>query len=251
MENWKIELANVNYVNNGFSIKEMNLKVKAGTITGVIGKNGSGKSTLLRLIHGDIKPQHGRILIDGDPVVTLNGVALARKISLLYQEMHDPLNFTVGDVLSVSAYSREVDDDSHRLLALEELGVGKYLNKNFNALSGGEKRLVTIASSIYQDSEIMLFDEPTAYLDIDNQILVLRILNQLRNRGKTVIVVMHELNAINSICDNVVMLRDGEVVASGKVQVAMTPDNLRNTFNVHFNQLQTVSGNLFYPEQSI
>lgn len=246
MAEWKVELDDVKYSSGEFHLRDINLRIKPGIVTGIVGKNGSGKSTLLRLIHGDLKPESGHVIVDGEPVKGLNSVKLARKMSFLQQEIYDPLNFTVRDVMSVSAYTRGIDSDEMCLMALEELGIGSLFNHNFSMLSGGERRLVTIAASLYQDAEIMILDEPTTYLDIDNQHAVHRLLKKLKENGKTIIMVMHELNAINSLSDEVILLRSGSVVASGPVRDTMTVENLRKTFSVTFQELSTPTGNIFY-----
>lgn len=246
MADWKVELNDVNYSSGEFHLSEINLRIQPGMVTGIIGKNGSGKSTILRLIHGDIKPLSGQIKVDGMPVKTFNSMELARKMSFLQQEMYDPLNFTVRDVMSVSGYSHNGDTNDKCLLSLEELGISGLMNHNFTMLSGGERRLVTIAAALYQDAEIMIFDEPTTYLDIDNQQTVHRLLKKLKERGKTIIIVMHELNAINSLSDDIIMLRSGRILSSGPTKETMTIENLRNAFNVNFEELHSSSGNLFY-----
>lgn len=244
MEEWKIEVRDMKYSNRRFDLGTINMKIRPGTITGIIGKNGSGKSTLLRLIHGDMKAESGRILLDGIPVDSYRPFELSRKVSFLYQEMYDPFSFTVRDILNVAGYSREESVSSY-MSALEDLGVAGLADVQFTNLSGGERRLVTIAASVYQDSEVMLLDEPTTYLDIDNQIAVHSILRTLKERGKTIIIVMHDINAIQSLCDDIVMLRSGEVVASGLVNDVLNGENLRRTFDVPFSEVSLDAEKMF------
>lgn len=244
MEEWKVEVKELGYSNRRFKLETVNHGIRTGTITGIIGKNGSGKSTLLKLIHGDMKPDSGEVLLDGKPVAKYSPWELSRKVSFLYQEMYEPFNFTVRDVINVSGYSREESVSSY-MTALEELGIAGLSDVQFTSLSGGERRLATIAASIYQDAEVMLFDEPTTYLDIDNQVAVHDILRSLKERGKTIIIVMHDINAIQSLCDDVIMLRSGGVVAAGPVKDVLNEENLKNTFDISFQEVSYNSDKMF------
>lgn len=244
MEEWKVEIKDLEFSSRRFKLAPVNFRIRPGTITGIIGKNGSGKTTLLRLLHGDMKPGAGEVLLDGKPVTSYRPLELSRKISILYQEMYEPFSFTIRDIMNVAGYSREESVSSY-MSALEELGIASLADVEFTSLSGGERRLATIAASIYQDAEIMLLDEPTSYLDIDNQITAHGLLNSLRERGKTLVVVMHDLNAIEAVCDDTIMLRNGEVVASGPVDTVLNEENLSRTFDVPFSEVAVDSDRMF------
>ncbi len=244
MEEWKVEVKGISYSNRRFRLESVNHKIGPSTITGIIGKNGSGKSTLLKLMHGDLRPDSGEVLIDGKPVAHYSPWELSRKVSFLYQEMYEPFSFTVRDILNVSGYSREESVASY-MSALEELGIAGLSDVQFTSLSGGERRLATIAASIYQDAEVMLLDEPTTYLDIDNQIAVHDLLRSLKERGKTIVIVMHDINAIQSLCDDVIMLRSGNLIAAGPVETVLNEENLRNTFDISFKEVPYNSGKMF------
>lgn len=244
MEEWKIEIKNLEFSSRRFKLEPVNFRIRPGTITGIVGKNGSGKTTLLRLLHGDMRPASGEVFMDGKPVSSYRPIELSRKVSILYQEMYEPFSFSVRDIMNVAGYSREESVSSY-MNALEELGVANLADVAFTSLSGGERRLATIAASIYQDAEIMLLDEPTSYLDIDNQITVHEILNSLRDQGKTMVVVMHDLNAIEAVCDDVIMLRNGENIASGPVESVLNEENLSRTFDVPFSEVSIDSDRMF------
>ncbi len=246
MEGCKVDLIDVQYKSGEFELKDINIRIKPGSVTGIIGKNGSGKSTILKLIHGDIKPVSGQIRVEGKGIKGYDALSFARKMSFLQQEIYNPLNFTVKDVMEVSSYARGESNEELCKQYLENLGVGNLLNHDFNRLSGGQRRLVTIAASLYQNAEILLFDEPTTFLDIDNQHYVHMLIEKLKKEGKTIILVMHELNAINRLCDEIIMLRSGRIVAAGQVGKAMTAGNLSRTFDVAFSEIQSPDGNIFY-----
>lgn len=244
MEQWKIEISGLRYSSRRFDLHPLSFKAKPGTITGIIGKNGSGKSTLLRLIHGDVKGGSGKILLDGRMVESYRPFELSRKISILYQEIYEPFSFTVRDIMNVAGYSREANVISYMSI-LEELGIADLADVQFTNLSGGERRLVTIAATIYQDSEIMLLDEPTTYLDIDNQLIVIDMLRSLKEKDKTIVVVMHDVNAVQALCDELIMLKSGQTVASGATEAVMNEENLKRTFDVQFTEISLGPDRIF------
>ena len=239
-----VELKDVRFRLPDFSLGPLNFRIEPGTIITIMGKNGSGKSTTLKLIHGDIRPLSGNITVDGVSVWDMTFLKLARKFSFVWQEINDPLSFTVRDVMNVHGYSRSSDERSmHEALA--RFGMEDFIDRDFSMLSGGERRLITIASAIYQDSEVLIMDEPTNFLDIDNQILVYRIMRELRNAGKTLILSMHDIDAIHSISDSVMILKNGVQIASGPTEETLTVENLRRAFNVPFYTYETVNGRSF------
>ena len=240
----KVELRDVEYRLPNFSLGPLNLEAEPGKIYAIMGKNGSGKSTTLKLIHGDISPTRGAVLIDGEEAPRISFNRLARKMSFVWQEIHNPLSFTVRDVMNVSGYTRG-DDENEILRSLGLLGMEAFIDRDFSLLSGGEKRLVTIAAAIYQDSEILIMDEPTNFLDIDNQILVYSLMKHLRDQGKTLIVTLHDIDAVHNISDYVLILKDGREVAKGPTWETLNVENLRMAFNVPFFTYETVNGRSF------
>jgi iron complex transport system ATP-binding protein len=245
----EVDLQNVMFSIPGFKLGPLNFSVEKGTITTVMGKNGSGKSTALKLIHGDLKPFTGEVLVRGSPVSAIPERELARRFSFVWQEINDPLSFTVRDVMNVYGYSRGNDEDS-MIQALEMFGMESFIDRDFSLLSGGERRLITIASTIYQDSDILIMDEPTTFLDVDNQVLVYRIMRSLKDIGKTLILTMHDIDAIHNISDNVVILKNGEQIASGPVEETLSIENLGRAFNVPFYTYETINGKSFVSRYS-
>ena len=240
----KVKLQGVRYRLPNFSLGPIDMDVEPGKIYVVMGKNGSGKSTTLKLIHGDIRPSEGTVLVDGVDASKIGFIQLAKKIAFVWQEIYNPLSFTVKDVMNVSGYSRDADEDDI-FKALSVLGIERFIDRDFNLLSGGEKRLVTIAAALYQDSEIIIMDEPTNFLDIDNQILVYNLIRDLRNSGKTLILTLHDIDAIHNISDYVLILKDGMEVAKGPTRETINVQNLRKAFNVPFYTYDTVNGKSF------
>ncbi len=245
-----IRIRGLDYRRGQFTLRVPDLDISPGKITGVIGKNGSGKSTLLKLLEGFLEPTFGSISIFGREVSDYDAIDLARKVSFVQQEISDPLGFSVREVLSVSGYSR---DHSYPDMenAMRMLGVESLMDRKFSELSGGERRLITIAASIYQGSDIMLLDEPTTFLDVDKQMIVHSVLDRIRDDGKTVVVVLHDLNAIYKLCDDTVILRNGELVAHGNTRDVMVSGLLREAFDVDFTIYDTPEGKGFLPTRQL
>ncbi len=245
-----IELSDLKFRNGAFTLRIPELQIKSGKITGIIGKNGSGKSTMLKLITGALRPGEGEIRIDTKNVRDYSFRELARKVSFVQQEIVDPLVFTVREVMDVSGYSRE-NNQVEMIDALRSLGIESLVSRRFSELSGGERRLVSVAASIYQNSEIMLLDEPTTFLDVDKQMVVHQALQGLKEQGKTVIVVLHDINTINKISDESILMKAGEVMESGETNSVMTPETLKRCFDVDFNIYDTPEGKTFVPSGPI
>ncbi|MEM0135963.1 MAG: ABC transporter ATP-binding protein [Thermoplasmatales archaeon] len=240
----KVELNDVTFQVPSFELGPLDFSIKEGTITTIVGKNGSGKTTLLKLIHGDFKPKTGSVLVDGSKISSISGSNLAEKMSFVWQEIYSPMSFTVRDVMNVSGYRRGYDGRS-MAIALDKVGLTNFIDRDFSLLSGGERRLVTLAAAIYQDSDIMIMDEPTNFLDIDNQILIYNVMKELKGAGKTLILTMHDLDAVHNLSDYVLILRGGKMVAWGEAESTLTIENLNKAFSVSFHSYETVNGSAF------
>ncbi len=227
-----LELENVNFRRGSFSLKNIDIKVNEHAVLGIGGQNGSGKTTLVRVMYGFLHRDSGTIRLDGKVLEDYSIIDRARKISVVNQEISEPFNFTVEDVVSLSGYSSKEERDIDA--ALDLCGIGYLRNRSFSEISGGEKRLVIIAAAVYQNSKFVIMDEPTAFLDIDKELRVMKIIRSLKNAGKTVILVMHDINLLYNLCDNVVFIKNGSIVASGSTEDTMTVENLLKTFDVKF-----------------
>lgn len=241
-----LEARHINFARGGFSLQDVSFVTETGTITGIGGHNGSGKSTLLRILYGFHKPRSGDIVIDGESLSKMTPRQISRKISVVNQEVSEPFNFTVGEVVSMSGYSLE-DERTSVSDVLRMCGIEDLQDRPFTEISGGERRLSLIAAAIYQNSSIMLMDEPTAFLDVDKEIRVIEIIKKLRDQGRNIIMVLHDVNLLYRICDNVVLLRNGRVVASGKRDEVMTLSNLRETYSIEFREISNGGPYRFAP----
>jgi iron complex transport system ATP-binding protein len=216
-----------------------------GEMVGLIGPNGSGKTTFLRTLYAALRPRAGLVTIDDEPVATLRGAELARRIAVVAQETPSDLPVTVADMVllgraphrsALAALSRE--DHRAAAAALTRVGARQLADRRYATLSGGEKQRVLVARTLAQQADHLLLDEPTNHLDIGYQHELLRMVGQL---GVTTVIVLHDLNLAARYCTKLVLLDAGRVVVAGTPDEVLTPDTLRRVYGVHVERV-TVSG---------
>lgn len=232
MATMNLELKNITVMLGKFRLSIPEMSISSNTV-GISGPNGSGKSTLLRLINGLIVPNEGTVRINGIDIHSLPPLKRARLISYLPQETPSPFAFRALDVVKLSGYSND-EDEKRALDCMEMLEVKHLAGRNFNSLSGGEKRLVMLSGQIYQDSDIVLLDEPETYLDIKHRLILRRAVNSMIDSGKSVITVLHSLEGLSKNNDVTVLMREGNVIHFGPTSDVINEDNLRDTFSVGF-----------------
>ena len=242
----KIEMRNIEYGNQNFHLNVDHVTIEDGSITGIGGPNGSGKSTLLKILYGYLKPIKGTVMIDDNSINELRGSKIAGKISVVQQETPTPMNFTVENIVSMSRYSDPVDDLKVRE-SLDRCGITHLRHRKFEELSGGERRLVMIAGALYQGTEIIMLDEPTTFLDVDKELRIVDLIVNLKQLGKTVIVVLHDVNLLYRICNRVIMMKDGRVMGEGYPSKMFTPDLLREIYGSSFLSFTTPDGITWMP----
>lgn len=236
----RIDLSSVEYSTNSFKLGPVTLSIEEGKVLGIGGPNGSGKSTLLRLILHLLRPDSGRISIDGVDIAEMVPKDLSRKLSYLPQNLFSPLNLSVQDVLLASEYS--MDTKSSKLDALiERYELASLRHRDFNTLSGGEKRLVMLIGAINQGSGAILMDEPDTFLDVDKEMQVMDEIRTLRDSGRIVVIILHDLNKLAAICDNILMLKSGKVMALGPTDSVLVPEILEKMYSASF-RVEEVAG---------
>ncbi|MBR0554061.1 ATP-binding cassette domain-containing protein [Ciceribacter sp. L1K23] len=217
-----------------------------GEITALIGHNGSGKSTLLKLLARQIHPESGAIRYAGQDLNELQGRAFSRKVAYLSQDVASAPGMTVRELVACGRYpwhgalgrftdnDRQKVDEAIGLTHLEGLA-----NRAVETLSGGERQRAWIAMMMAQDSECLLLDEPTSALDIAHQLEVLSLVRRLsRERGLSVVVVLHDINMAARFCDRIHALKDGRFIASGRPADLMNSDKLRQIYAVQMDVTQ-------------
>jgi iron complex transport system ATP-binding protein len=237
-----IEASSIEYSINRFKLGPVSFSAKGGEIVGIGGPNGSGKSTLLRIMLRLLHPTGGYITIDGKNLEEMTQRELSRRLAYLPQTLFSPLNLSVQDVLLASQYS--LDKRSNKLdTIINRYGIEELKHRDFNSLSGGEKRLVMLIGAISQDSDAILMDEPDTFLDVDKEIQVMEEIRNLRDSGRSVIVILHDLNKLAAICDSVLMLKSGKVIAYGSTDDVLVPEVLERIYSASF-RTEQVSGSM-------
>jgi iron complex transport system ATP-binding protein len=218
----------------------ISMTVERGSIVGLLGPNGSGKTTLLRILSGMLRPRSGRVLLDGSAIDSFTRRDLARRIAVVPQETHATFDFSVLDIALMGRYPHlgpfQVEGVADLEIARDALaatGTAGLEHRRFETLSGGEKQRVVIASALAQSSDLLLLDEPTASLDLAYQLDVSTLLRRLnRERDTTLVVCTHDLNLAAALCDEVILIKDGQLLAQGPTERTLTTAHIRAAYGV-------------------
>lgn len=221
-------------------IDNLDLAVPVGRFTALIGPNGSGKSTVLRALAGLTGIRTGTVVLDGKAIATISARDMAKRVGVLLQGPVAPEGLTVHDLVQLGRYphrsllgrwSEEDTDACEEALRLS--GMDALRHRRLDTLSGGQRQRAWIAMTLAQRSEILLLDEPTTFLDLAHQMEVMELMTMLvRERGKTVVAVLHELNHAARHADHMVLLRAGKIVAAGSPAEVMTTELIEKGFGV-------------------
>ncbi|MEV7431395.1 MULTISPECIES: ABC transporter ATP-binding protein [unclassified Nocardioides] len=221
-------------------IDSLDLVLPPGRVTAIVGANACGKSTLLRSMSRLLRPRAGRVLLDGEQVHKLPAKELARTLGLLPQAPTAPEGITVSDLVGrgrnphqglLSRWSSE--DDAAVAAALEATDTVALADRPVDELSGGQRQRVWIAMALAQQTDVLLLDEPTTYLDVSHQVEVLDLLTDLnRSRGTTIVMVLHDLNLAARYADHLVALADGRLHAAGDPADVLTEETVRAVFGL-------------------
>ena len=228
------------YRGGALALDDVSLSVTRGSIVGLIGPNGSGKTTLVRLLNGTLVPSRGSVTLDGVPLTTLRRRDLARRIAVVPQDTHVTFDFSALEIVLMGRYAHlgafaleGPDDVSIARKALAATGTAALEARPFATLSGGEKQRVVIASALAQSSDILLLDEPTTALDVGFQFEIASLLVRLnREHGTTMVMSTHDLNLAATLCTELVLVKDGRVLANGPTADVLTPSNIRRLYDV-------------------
>jgi len=221
-----------------------------GAVTALVGPNGSGKSTLLKGLAKQLDPDDGSVLVDGRDVHSMGTKELARKLGLLSQESTSPDSITVEDLVYHGRYPHRgffehVTEEDQQAVdrAIELAGCEHLRNREVGSLSGGQKQLAWIAMVLAQDTDVLLLDEPTTFLDLHHQLEVMEIIETLRaDSDITVVVVLHDIEQAARLADRVVALKDGEIQARGPPEDVVTEELLAEVFRVDAEVVPTDRG---------
>jgi iron complex transport system ATP-binding protein len=221
-------------------VPDLSLVIPPGKVSVIIGGNGCGKSTLLRGLARLLAPSAGSVLLDGKSIHTLGSKQVAKVMGLLPQTPVAPDGITVADLVGRGRYPHQgwfrqwsaADDRAvaEALLATDTLALA---DRPIEDMSGGQRQRVWIAMALAQETDLLLLDEPTTFLDLSHQLEVLDLLTDLnRQRGTTVVIVMHDLNLACRYADHLIAMGEGDVVAEGSPRDVVTQETIRTVFGL-------------------
>ncbi|MFF7486503.1 ABC transporter ATP-binding protein [Streptomyces luteogriseus] len=220
-------------------IDELDVAIPPGVITTIIGPNGCGKSTLLKTLARLLKPARGAVVLDGEDIGRLRTRDVAKKLGLLPQTPLAPEGLTVADLVArgrhphqswLRQWSSDDADVVERALAMT--GVSDLADRPVDALSGGQRQRVWISMTLAQGTDLLLLDEPTTYLDLAHALDVLDLVDDLHESGRTVVMVLHDLNLATRYSDNLVVMREGSILAQGHPRDVITAELLHEAFGL-------------------
>ncbi|MEE1742330.1 ABC transporter ATP-binding protein [Streptomyces sp. BE147] len=230
-------------------IDDLDVEIPPGVITTIIGPNGCGKSTLLRTLTRLLKPAGGAVVLDGEDIAGLRTRDVAKKLGLLPQAPVAPEGLTVADLVArgrhphqswLRQWSSDDADVVERALAMT--GVSELADRPVDSLSGGQRQRVWISMTLAQGTDLLLLDEPTTYLDLAHAVDVLDLVDDLHESGRTVVMVLHDLNLAARYSDNLIVMRDGRILEQGHPRDVITAELLREAFGLRAEVIDTPVG---------
>ena len=239
MSRLRAEELSLGYEDN-IIIEGMSLQIPAGKVTALVGGNGSGKSTLLKGLARILKPHSGGVYLDGTMIHSLPTREVAKTLAILPQGPETPEGLTVAELVMYGRFpyrkpivgiTQEDRDAVTRALSLTDMdGLAE---RPLDALSGGQRQRAWIAMALAQETQILLLDEPTTFLDMAHQLEVLRLLEDLHQQeGRTIVMVLHDLNQASRFADHIIAIVKGRIVAQGAPRDVRNPETRRAVFGI-------------------
>ncbi|MDQ0338783.1 iron complex transport system ATP-binding protein [Caldalkalibacillus uzonensis] len=221
-------------------VKGLNLTIPEGKVTTIIGPNGCGKSTILKTLARILQPKTGVVYLDGKAIHQQSTREIAKKMAILPQTPEAPSGLTVSELVSYGRFPHQrgfgrLTDEDRRIVhwALEVTGVIQFRERPIEALSGGQRQRVWIAMALAQETDLLLLDEPTTYLDLAHQLEVLQLLDKLNlEQQRTIVMVIHDLNHAARFAHHMVAINNGTIIKEGTPEEVMRPDVLKEVFNI-------------------
>ncbi|MDI6861228.1 MAG: ABC transporter ATP-binding protein [Caldisericia bacterium] len=260
MNNKKIIIKNLNFGYYDSEIfKEFSFEIESGEILTILGPNGSGKTTLLKLIQKILSPKGGNIIVSGKDINEYTFKELSKEISYVPQ-IHTPkFPFTVFDFVLmgrnpyIDNYSLPTEKDMEIVEnSLKDLGILYLKDRPYIDISGGELRLVLIARAIAQETDVLLLDEPTAFLDFKNKLFVLKKIKELKQkRNLTVVITLHDPNEAINFSDRILLINKNEIVSFGPPEIVLSKENIKKVYSVEIEIFQINDRKFIVPKEKI
>lgn len=228
-------------------VDDVTLEIPAGGITSIIGPNGAGKSTLLAVMARLLAPDAGSVVVDGLDVVRAPSDAVARRLSILRQDNHLAVRLTVRDLVGFGRYPWSkgrptAADRAHVERAIAHVGLDDLADRFLDEMSGGQRQRAFVAMVLCQDTEYVLLDEPLNNLDMKHAVSMMRRLRAAADeRGRTVVLVLHDVNVASCWSDRIIAMRDGAVVHQGPPSTIMTAPVLKDVYDMEI-RVEEVDG---------
>lgn len=221
-------------------VSHLDVDVLDGRLTAIVGANACGKSTLLRGLARLLPPRTGRVELDGKPMPEWSSREIAKILGLLPQTPVAPDRITVGDLVSRGRHPHQgwfrqwsPADEEAVSIALTDTGTDDLVHRPVQELSGGQRQRAWIAMALAQDTDLLLLDEPTTFLDLNHQVELLRLLRTLNRRtGRTIVLVLHDLNLACRYADHLIAMADGNIVAEGPPREVVTASLVEKVFGL-------------------
>ncbi|GGF31452.1 putative siderophore transport system ATP-binding protein YusV [Halobacillus andaensis] len=222
-------------------IDSLDIQIPKGKVTVLIGGNGCGKSTLLRSLARLLKPKSGEVILDSADISKMRTKDVAKKMAILPQSPTTPEGLTVYQLVKQGRYPYQswakrwsVEDEEAVTKALHDTNLTELKDRSVDSLSGGQRQRAWIAMTLAQNTDLILLDEPTTYLDMTHQIDILDLLFDLnQDNGRTVVMVLHDINLACRYADHIVAVKDKEVYAQGKPEEVVTCDLMQHVFEMN------------------
>ena len=219
--------------------QDLSVQIPRASFTVIIGPNGCGKSTLLRALGRTLKPRAGRVLLEGTPISAMKSKDVARRLALLPQSPIAPESITVGDLVSRGRYPHQgllrqwsAADARAVADALDATEVTDLRDRYVAELSGGQRQRVWLAMALAQQTDLLLLDEPTTFLDIAHQFEVMDLCARLHEEGRTLVAVLHDLNQAARYATHLIAMKDGRIVAEGAPGDVVTAEMVEEVFGL-------------------
>lgn len=225
-------------------VDKVSINIEKGKITSFIGPNGAGKSTVLSMITRLVKKDNGEILIDGKRLEEWDNKALSKKIAILKQSNNINLKLTIRELVSFGRYPHSEgrltkEDENYIDEAIDFMKLKDIQNKYLDELSGGQRQRAYIAMVIAQNTEYVFLDEPLNNLDMKHSVEMMKVLRNLCDElGKTVVLVMHDINYTSCYSDYIVALKDGKIANHGKTQDIINKEVLEEIYDMEFDIIE-------------